>query len=225
MIAAILYDLDGVLVNACEWHYLALNNALKEVAGDRAVISRTEHETVFNGLPTKRKLDILIQQGRVRATDWKAIWDLKQSLTMTTIDEHAGVDPEKIELHEWTRKAGIVSACVTNSIRETARLMLERTGQLAFMDFVISNEMVRRAKPHAEGYIRAMVRLGAMPEEVLIVEDSEKGLQAAEAAGAHVLEVAGPHEVARRVAAWLKEAAEDAAGEGDPADNTWGAVA
>jgi beta-phosphoglucomutase len=211
MITAILYDLDGVLVNACEWHYLAFNNALKRIAGDRAIISRVEHETVFNGLPTKRKLDILIQQGRVREADWKAVWDLKQALTISTIEEHASLDLEKIQLHESTRRAGILSVCVTNSIKETAHLMLERTGQLAFMDFVISNEMVRRAKPHAEGYIKAMIRLGAMPEEVLIVEDSEKGIQAAEASGAEVLIVAGPHEVARRVASWLKERAEDSA--------------
>jgi len=206
MIRAILYDLDGVLVNACEWHYLALNNALKRVAGDRAIISRVEHETVFNGLPTKRKLDILIQQGRVRERDWQSIWALKQELTVSTIEENAQIDPEKIRLHEDTRRASITSVCVTNSIRQTAHLMLERTGQLEFMDFVISNEMVRRAKPHGEGYVRAMIQLGTMPEEVLIVEDSEKGRQAAESSGADVLMVAGPHEVARRVRQWLEEA-------------------
>jgi beta-phosphoglucomutase-like phosphatase (HAD superfamily) len=206
MIKAILYDLDGVLVNACEWHYLALNNALLQVAGKRALISRTEHETVFNGLPTKRKLDILIQQGRLRDSDWKAIWELKQSLTLSTIGQHAEMDAEKVELHQENRAAGIVSACVTNSIEQTATLMLERTGQLPFMEFLISNEMVRKAKPHAEGYIRAMIRLNVMPEHTLIVEDSEKGQQAAEASGAHVLMVAGPHEVARRVRGYLREA-------------------
>ncbi len=204
MIRAILYDLDGVLVNACEWHYLALNQALKQVAGDRAAISRVEHETVFNGLPTKRKLDILIQQGRVRDKDWKAVWDLKQALTTETIEQNAQLDLEKIQLHEETRRAGMVSVCVTNSIEATARLMLERTGQMGFMEFLISNEMVRRPKPHGEGYIRAMIRLGVMPEEVLVVEDSDKGIQAAEASGAEVLKVAGPHELAKRVRGCLE---------------------
>jgi HAD superfamily hydrolase (TIGR01509 family) len=204
LIRAILYDLDGVLVNACEWHYLALNNALLEVAGPRAVISRVEHETVFNGLPTKRKLDILIQQGRIRQGDWKTIWDLKQALTVSTIEHHATADDEKIELHRHTRSMGVTSACVTNSIEETATLMLRRTGQLDYMRFLISNEMVRQAKPHGEGYIRAMIRLQVMPEETLIVEDSEKGRAAAEASGAHVLMVAGPHEVAGHVRDYLE---------------------
>jgi HAD superfamily hydrolase (TIGR01509 family) len=203
MIRAILYDLDGVLVDACEWHYLSLNKALQSVAN--LLITRTEHETVFNGLPTRRKLEILVEQGRLREKDCPAVWDLKQSLTVETINEHAQPDLEKIRLHQATRCAGIVSVCVTNSIKVTATLMLERTGQLPYMDFVLSNEMVRRPKPHAEGYIRAMIRLGAMPEEVLVVEDSEKGRQSAEASGAHVLMVAGPHELARRVCRRLEQ--------------------
>ncbi len=197
MIRAILYDLDGVLVDACEWHYLALNKALKSIAN--VVISRVEHESIFNGLPTKRKLDILIQQGRLREKDWKAVWELKQKLTTETIEEHAQQDAEKIRLHVETRRRGIVSVCVTNSIESTATLMLERTGQLAYMQFVISNEMVRMPKPHGEGYIRAMIRLRLMPEEVLVVEDSDKGRQSAEASGAEVLMIAGPHELTRRV--------------------------
>ena len=56
MIKAILYDLDGVLVDATEWHYESLNESLYEVAGFR--LSRQEHLSSFNGLPTKKKLEI-----------------------------------------------------------------------------------------------------------------------------------------------------------------------
>jgi HAD superfamily hydrolase (TIGR01509 family) len=210
MIQAILYDLDGVLVDACEWHYLALNKALHAIA--KTVISRVEHETIFNGLPTKRKLDILIQQGRLREKDWRAVWDLKQKLTIETIEENAGPDLEKIQLHQEMRAAGVISVCVTNSIRDTAKLMLEKTGQLPFMKFNNSNEMVRQPKPHGEGYIRAMIRLGLMPDEILVVEDSEKGRQAAEGAGANLLMIPGPHDLARAVRRRLHEQNEAAIG-------------
>ena len=63
MIKAILYDLDGVLVNATEWHYESLNLALKEIAGFE--IGRDEHISTFNGIPTNTKLDILNKQGRL----------------------------------------------------------------------------------------------------------------------------------------------------------------
>ena len=61
MIKAILYDLDGVLVDATEWHYESLNAALKEVCG--FIINRDEHVSTFNGIPTIKKLEILHEQG------------------------------------------------------------------------------------------------------------------------------------------------------------------
>ena len=47
-VQAILFDLDGVLVDACDWHYLALNEALKGIGV--APISREDHVTTYNGL-------------------------------------------------------------------------------------------------------------------------------------------------------------------------------
>lgn len=187
LIKVILYDLDGVLVDACDWHYIALNKALKQISGD--VIKRTEHEIIFNALPTMKKLELLVSQGRVKQSDVKAIFDLKQRFTMETINENAVHDPDKQELHAFTFGVNIKSACVTNSIAETAYEMLLKTGQFGMMEFIITNEMVKNPKPHGEGYIRAMIKLGAMPENTLIVEDSEKGIQAAESTGAHVLKV------------------------------------
>ncbi len=64
MIKAILYDLDGVLVDATEWHYESLNEALKETSGFE--ISRLEHIQTVNGLPTIKKLEILHEQNRVK---------------------------------------------------------------------------------------------------------------------------------------------------------------
>ena len=54
---SVLFDLDGVLVDACDWHYLSLNRALEEVVGFS--IDREEHTTTYNGLPTKVKLEML----------------------------------------------------------------------------------------------------------------------------------------------------------------------
>lgn len=189
MIKAILYDLDGVLVDACEWHYLALNKALNEIS--KTIIQRDEHISIFNGLPTKKKLEKLNELNRVKFEDNNSIYDRKQYYTKETIIENGKIDELKKELHEFTKSLGILSVCVTNSITETAKLMLETTGQLEYMSFLISNEMVSNPKPHAEGYIRAMISLGFMPNECIIVEDSPIGLQAAKASGAHIWQVNG----------------------------------
>lgn len=191
MIKLICWDLDGVLVDACEMHYLSLNKALQEMG--HGTISRTEHETVFNGLPTKVKLDMLLKQGRIEKHEMQPVWDLKQAYTKDAIKETLKKDEEKIELHRIIQVRGLYSVCVTNSINETAWAMLRQTGQ--DVDYLITNEMVKNPKPHGEGYIRAMIMYNSMPEETLIVEDSEKGIQAAKSTGAHLLIVSDPSKV------------------------------
>lgn len=191
MIKAILYDLDGVLVDATEWHYESLNLALEEIVGFK--ISREEHLTTFNGLPTKQKLEILQKQGRLTPTSFQKIWVRKQELTFDVIEKFATVDIIKMKLHQGIKM--YKKACVTNSIRKSAILMLKKTGQMKFMDFIISNEDVVSPKPSPEGYVLAMKKLGLTPKECLIVEDSPKGIDAARMSEGNVFEVRGYHDV------------------------------
>jgi HAD superfamily hydrolase (TIGR01509 family) len=171
-IKAILFDLDGVLVDACDWHYEALNKALKKAG--YAPIKREDHLEKFNGLPTHVKLEMLGITGDKANT----INRLKQDFTLETIRENAKEMKEKIELHSWLEEQGIKIGCVTNSIRETAEEMLARTGQLEFMDILVTNEDVEKNKPHPDCYNLAIKKLGVDPKTVLCVEDSEKGILA-----------------------------------------------
>jgi len=191
LIKAILYDLDGVLVDATEWHYDSLNEALKEVAG--FTISRFDHVKTFNGLPTMKKLEILENQGRIKRGMFDEIWRQKQEKTIEVIQKSSFKDETKCRLHENTKN--YEKACVTNSIRKTGLLMLEKTGQLQYMKKVISNEDVSEPKPSPEGYLKAISELKLEPKECLIVEDSEKGIEAAKKSGANVYVVSGYNEV------------------------------
>jgi beta-phosphoglucomutase len=191
MIKAILYDLDGVLVDATEWHYESLNEALNEVAG--FVIKRDEHITTFNGIPTLKKLEILHEQGRLEKSQFEKVWGKKQDKTIQVIEKSGLSDSNKIRLHEQTKN--FKKACITNSIRKSALLMLKKTGQLSYMNFVISNEDVSSPKPSPEGYQLAIKRLNLDPKECMIVEDAPKGLEAARLSDANVYEVTGYNEV------------------------------
>lgn len=193
MIKALLMDLDNTLVNAAEWHYVSLNRALKKVAGIE--INYDEHISIFNGLPTKKKLEKLTELGRVDKLAHTQIYNLKQEYTKEVIKELAKPDQIKIKFHKYNRWNNLKTCCVTNSITETAILMLEYTGQLEFMDFVISNECVRNPKPIAEGFICAMVRYGFYPQECIIVEDSPIGIQCALTTGANVWKIKDSNEV------------------------------
>lgn len=172
-IDAVLFDLDGVLVDACEWHYESLNEALKDSGYD--VIDRESHISTYNGLPTKVKLKMLgLSNVMIEYVNLQ-----KQKYTLEVIKNTAKVMQEKIELHEYLKSNGVKIACVTNSIEETAREMLIRTGQMPYIDLLISNEMVSRNKPYPDCYNHAINHLGVNPLNCVCVEDSPKGIQSA----------------------------------------------
>jgi len=173
MIKAILFDLDGVLVDACDWHYISLNRALHEVVG--FCIDREEHLSTYNGLPTKVKLKML----DLTEEQSNKVWQLKQNYTIETIREKSMVQVEKIKLFMSLHSDKVKIVCVTNSIRETADEMLKQTGQFEFFDFVVTNEDVKNNKPYPDCYNFAVNKLDALPSECIIVEDSPKGLEAA----------------------------------------------
>jgi HAD superfamily hydrolase (TIGR01509 family) len=191
MIKALLYDLDGVLVDATEWHYEAFNYALEEVAG--FTISRIEHLQTFNALPTTKKLEILAKQGKLDQALFDEIWRKKQEKTNEIIKKFAFIDETKIRLHEGTRYYKKI--CVTNSSKRTTLLMLEKTGQLQYMNEIISNEDVIKPKPDPEGYLKAVSILDMHSSQCMAIEDSEKGIEAAKRAGVNVYSVKGYHEV------------------------------
>jgi beta-phosphoglucomutase len=177
-IEAVLFDLDGVLVDACDWHYDALNMALKNEIGFE--IDRNTHLEKYNGLPTKVKLKML---GLSEQQSTK-IEDLKQKFTIELIDKNAKVDETKIELLWFIKSTGAKISCVTNSIKMTANLMLEKTGIFQYFDLLIANGDVRNNKPYPDGYNLAISTLAVNPQYCICVEDSPKGLEAARSSNA-----------------------------------------
>ena len=116
-----IFDLDGVLVDACDWHYEALNLALKDICGYE--ISREEHMETFNGIPTLRKLSILKDRGILNKSQMDKVSPLKQKYTIQTIDELCKVDPTKVSLLRSLKERRFKTACVTNSIRLNSILL------------------------------------------------------------------------------------------------------
>lgn len=191
-IKAVLFDLDGVLVDAREWHYEALNRALGLFGH---TISRAEHEGFYNGLPTYRKLAKLSEERGFPKSLHGLIYDLKQIYTHDQI--HMGSRPsfDKQLMLRRLKNAGIKLAVCSNSIRETIDLMLKRAMLHDYFDLLLSNQDVSRNKPDPEIYMLAMERLEVLPAQTLIVEDAPHGVEAAKRSGAHVIVVANAPDV------------------------------
>ena len=182
MIKLIIFDLDGVLVNARELHYNALNRALESI-DKKYVIEREEHLSTYDGLSTKKKLNLLTKNKDLPKELYNKIWELKQQMTLKIIDGFSVDDRIRGILRSF-KSEGYTVACATNSIRETAKLQLIRKGFFEYIDFMYSNQDVKNPKPNSEMYLRCMIKAEVNPNETLIVEDSDVGRKGALSSGA-----------------------------------------
>ena len=188
-IKLVIFDLDGVLVEAKNIHYDALNEALGEYA-----ITWQEHLSTYDGLKTNQKLEMLTERKGLPVEQHREIWEKKQKLTLQKLKE---LKPNQTlqSVMNFLVEDGYKIAVCSNSIRKTVLTVLSKLGIMEFMDYIISNEDVQNSKPHPEMYWRAISKMGCLPEETLIVEDSPYGLLAASRSKAHILRVKNPSEV------------------------------
>ena len=187
-ITCVLFDLDGVLVDATEWHYDALNRALKLFGFD---ITRYEHLSDYNGLPTRRKLEMLSVEKGLPPALHSMLNRLKQVYTRDEILTRCRPVFEKEYMLSRLKAEGYRLAVCSNSIRESLQMMIHQSGLDEYFDFLVSNEDVKKPKPDPEIYQEAIARLGVAPDEVLIVEDAPHGVEAARRSGAHLCQVSG----------------------------------
>ncbi|MBU3616721.1 HAD family phosphatase [Polynucleobacter sp. JS-Polo-80-F4] len=185
-IKCIIFDMDGVLIDATDWHYEALNKALA-IFGFQ--ISRHDHLVTYDGLPTKKKLEILSSHSQLPKQLHSFINDLKQVFTMDiTMTKCAPTFCHEYAISRLKRDAYRMAVC-SNSIRDTITSMLSKAALIDYFDFYLSNQDVGKSKPDPEIYLKAIERFGVLPSECLVLEDNENGIRAATDAGAHVMQI------------------------------------
>lgn len=196
MVDTVLFDMDGVLIDATEWHYDALNEAL-EIFGFE--IGREEHFARFNGMTTRKKLEILTLEKGLPRELHDIISEVKQDRTLRIAARKCFPTAAHLILLSTLKNNGIRVGVVTNSIRMTTEFMLQYSGVSKFLDVLVTNEDVENPKPAPDGYLLAMKKLGSNPANTVVVEDGKHGIQAAKAAGARVVEVKDPGDVSLEI--------------------------
>jgi HAD superfamily hydrolase (TIGR01509 family) len=190
MIKLIIFDLDGVLVEAKQIHYEALNKAL----GEKYSISWDEHLSVYDGLKTNQKLNMLTQHKELPVKSHSKIWSDKQKYTLEALSNLQPNAQLQVCMNSLISNGYKLAVC-SNSIRKTVLTVLSKFDIIDRFDLILSNEDVKNSKPHPEMYWKAMSMMECLPEETLIVEDSPYGLLAASRSKAHVMRVGSPKEI------------------------------
>jgi HAD superfamily hydrolase (TIGR01509 family) len=164
------------------------------LVGEKYVISREEHLSIFDGLNTTKKLNLLAQMKGLPLEKFDQIWQDKQQATFKLIP----AAPKNMSIQyivAQLKRRGWKVAVASNSIRETIRLALDSLGILNQVDYCVSNEDVFNPKPFPEMYWKCMTMLKALPKDTIIVEDSHIGREGAINSGAHLYPVADAYEL------------------------------
>lgn len=138
-IRAILFDMDGVLIDAKEWHYDALNRALGLFGMG---INRHDHLITYDGLPTKKKLEMLTLEHGLPKELHSFINDVKQKYTLDEINQKC----KPYFAHEYAlsrlKADGMIMGVCSNSIRRTVEVALEKAMIGQYFDALFSNQDV-----------------------------------------------------------------------------------
>jgi HAD superfamily hydrolase (TIGR01509 family) len=192
MVKAILFDLDGVLIDATEWHYEALNKALGVFGYG---IERDDHLKVYNGLPTNEKLKMMSAKDGLPEGLHEIIKVLKRKYTDEVVNQRCRPDHTKQLMLAHLKRAGYQLACCSNAQRYSVLNMLKMAELDNFFDQIVGNDEGFSPKPDPAIYLVTFERLGLSPQEVIIVEDAPHGIEAAKASGAQVIAVRGYEDV------------------------------
>ncbi len=183
MIRAFLFDLDGVLTDTSEFHYLAW----KRLADELGLPFDREKNEALRGVSRRESLLLLLDgrpAGEEQMEEWmerKNRYYIEYVSRMTAANLLPGALELLKELHQGGYKVAIVSSS------KNTPLVLERLQIGEWLDAVVDGNAPARSKPAPDLFLLAAGRLGVEPAECLVIEDAEAGIVAGKAAGMRTL--------------------------------------
>jgi beta-phosphoglucomutase len=184
MIQAVLFDLDGVIVDTLHYHYLAWKHMFEKRGG----IVR-EHTILLNeGRNSRETLPILMKEAGIHIPTEQEETFIEEKRSYFRSILQAKEYPHAFAVIQEIRKRGYRTALVTGSALKNMQHLLD-AGQQSHFEFIITGDEVSRAKPFPDPYISAAEHLGVRPEHCLVVENAPLGIEAAKNAGMYCVAI------------------------------------
>lgn len=173
---AILWDLDGVLVDSMDFHYQAYREVL---AGSGRDFSREEYLRELIGLRNYVILRRVL--GERSDEEVTALAEQKEEAFRRLIRGNVQALPGAERLVRRAKKAGLLQAIVSSTPRENIALILRSLALESSFDTIVGEEDATRGKPDPEGFLVGARLLGTAP--CVVIEDAPEGIAAGKAAG------------------------------------------
>lgn len=177
MTKAFIFDLDGVIVDTAKYHYLAW----QKIASELGIEFTLEHNELLKGVSRVRSLDIILELGKVEASqEDKDKWLIQKNedyLSYLVDMDESEILPGVLPVLKFLKEQG--QPIALGSASKNARPILEKTGILHYFNAIVDGNDVSNAKPDPEVFLIAAKLLGTKPENSIVFEDSVAGIQAA----------------------------------------------
>ncbi len=175
-----IFDLDGVIVDTAKYHYLAW----KKLANELGFEFTKEQNEMFKGVSRKRCLEILLNIGKIEATQEQFdIWMIEKNedyLKYITNMDASEILPDVPKILEYLKKQNIPIAL--GSASKNARPILEKVGLLHYFKTIVDGNNVTKAKPDPEVFLLAAKELNVEAKKCVVFEDAVAGIKAANTA-------------------------------------------
>lgn len=186
-IKAVIFDLDGVIVSTDDYHY----RAWKFMANEEGIyFDRTINERL-RGVSRMESLEIIMEKANKEYTNQEKIEmaEKKNSLYRELLNELTPKDilPGVMKVLENLKECRIKIAIGSSS--KNTPMILEKIGLKDYFDAVADGNEIKNSKPDPEVFLLAAKKLEVAPEECLVVEDADAGVEAALAGGMKVVGV------------------------------------
>ncbi len=189
MIKAVLFDMDGVLVNTETFYIQALIETLFEETG---VKLKEEEVERYAGLIYVEKLKRIFREKDIKGDPYK-IAEKSRKRFLQIIKGKIRLLPGAKDLIDQLSSSGIRLGLVSSSKRMVVDIVLKQAKLQGIFDVIVTQDDVKNLKPHPEPYLLASKILGIRPEECVAVEDSVHGILSAKSAGMKCIAIANPY--------------------------------
>lgn len=174
---AFIFDLDGVIVDTARYHFFAW----QKIADQLGIAFTPEHNEELKGVSRVRSLDLILELGRATASQKdKDRWLHQKNedyLAYIANMDRSEILPGVLHILEFLREKQ--QPVALGSASKNAKLILEKTGILHYFDAIVDGNDVPLAKPDPEVFLRAAKALKTDPENAIVFEDSQAGVEAA----------------------------------------------